>query len=287
MKQNILTVIEENMSGFSKGQKRIAGFILAHYERAAYMTAAKLGAAAGVSESTVVRFAFELGMDGYPALQNKLRELIKSKLTAVQRIAVANEQMGQENLLSKVLTMDIEKIRQTMEDISQESFNGAVDAIVGAETVYLLGARSASIPARFLSMYFNYMFPHVKLIDPSSESEMFEQLLRVGEADVMICISFPRYSKRTVKAMRFAKDRGACVIAITDNDASPLAEGADYLLKAQSDMAAFVDSLVAPMSLINALIVAVGQKKQETLTQTFAELEHIWDEYEVYQKTES
>lgn len=286
MPKNILNIIEEKMDDFSKGQKSIAGFILSHYEKAAYMTAAKLGTAAGVSESTVVRFAFELGYDGYPELQEELLEMIKNKLTSVQRIEVATEQIGSGDVLSKVLNIDIERIKQTLELASRDDFNGAVESLAEAKSIYIIGSRSASVLARFMALYFNIIFDTVKLIHTTSSSEMFEQIMRIGKNDIMIGISFPRYSKKTVKALEFAKDNGAKVIAITDSVLSPLAKTADFFLQARSDMASFVDSLVAPLSLINALIVAVGIKRQADIKNTFTKLENIWEEYDVYQKLE-
>lgn len=286
MTGNILSKIENQIPNFSKGQKNIANYILTHYEKAAYMTAAKLGIAAGVSESTVVRFAFELGYEGYPELQTDLQEIIKSKLTSVQRIEVANEQIGDMDILGKVLNADIEKIKRTLDETSRESFAGAVDSIVKARTIYILGTRSAAVLAQFLYLYFQIIFENVRLVDTTSASEMFEQIMRIGEQDIIIGISFPRYSKRSIKAMEFAKNSGATVVAITDSESSPLAKWANYFLQARSDMASFVDSLVAPLSVINALIVAVGLKKREELSKTFEKLEHIWDEYDVYQKAE-
>ncbi len=287
MAKSLLYVIEEKRSGFSKGQRRIADYILNHYEKAAYMTASKLGNTVGVSESTVVRFAFELGYDGYPHMQKQLQEMIKHKLTAVQRIEVADEQLGDGEVLDKVLNLDIEKIRQTLEDTDRAAFGGAVDAIVSARKVYIQGARSASTLGRFLSFYFQLILPDVCLIEATSISEIFEQILRMNEQDVIIGISFPRYSTRTVSALQYAKSQGSKVIAITDSADSPLAQTADYFLQARSDMASFVDSLVAPLSLINALIVAVGLKKSEELKETFARLERIWEEYDVYQKSDA
>lgn len=286
MPNNILTIIEERITDFSKGQRSIANYILSHYEKAAYMTASKLGIAAGVSESTVVRFAVELGYDGYPELQDRLTEMIKHKLTSVQRIDVATEKFGEGDVLSKVLNIDIEKIKRTLDETSQEDFNGAVDSLVNAKTIYILGSRSASILARFMALYFNIMFDSVKLIHTTSSSEMFEQIMRISNQDIIIGISFPRYSKKTIKALEFAKNNGAKVIAITDSEQSPLAKQADFFLKAHSDIASFVDSLVAPLSLINALIIAVGLKKQEDVKDTFKKLENIWEEYDVYQKME-
>jgi len=286
MPGNLLAELERRMPDFSKGQKSIASYICNHYEKAAYMTASKLGAAARVSESTVVRFAFELGFAGYPELQNELQEIIKNKLTAIQRIDVATEQLGGGDILQKVMNMDIEKIRKTMEETSREEFGGAVDAVLEAKNIYILGARSALVLARFLALYFNIIFENVRLVDTTSSAEMFEQIMRIGEGDVIIGLSFPRYSKRSAKALEYASKSGARVIAITDSPASPIAEHADYFLKARSDMASFVDSLAAPLSLINALVVAVGIRKRGELEKIFAKLEDIWDAYDVYQKTE-
>lgn len=286
MPKNVLNKIEENMSEFSKGQRSIAAFILNHYDKAAYMTASRLGVSAGVSESTVVRFAFELGYDGYPELQEELNEIVKSKLTSVQRIEVATEQIGADDILGKVLNIDIDRIKQTLEETSREHFEGAANALVEAKGIYILGSRSASVLARFMALYFNIMFDNVKLIHTTSSSEMFEQIMRISKNDIMIGISFPRYSKKTVKALEFAKNNGARVIAITDSEQSPLVAPADFFLQARSDMASFVDSLVAPLSLINALIVAVGIKKQGEVKETFEKLENIWEEYDVYQKVE-
>lgn len=286
MAANILATIQHKMPSFSKGQRNIAAYILNHYDKAAYMTASRLGNAAGVSESTVVRFAFELGFEGYPELQSELQEMIKNKLTAVQRIEVANDQIGGADILDKVLYLDIDKIKKTMEETSREAFYGAVDSILQAKSIYILGARSALVLARFLSLYFNIIFDNVKLIDTTSSAEMFEQIMRIGKDDIIIGLSFPRYSKRSAKALAYASDSGAKVIAITDSPASPIAEHADYFLQARSDMASFVDSLVAPLSLIDALIVAVGLRKREDLKKTFDKLEEIYDEYDIYEKTE-
>lgn len=286
MPKDILQLIQSNMSTFSKGQKRIAAFIQESYDKAAFMTASKLGKTANVSESTVVRFAAELGYDGYPAMQKALQEMIRSKLTSIQRIEVTNDRIGDQDVLTTVMHADVEKIRMTLEEISRADFDGAVDAILGAKRIYILGVRSSVALSSFLGFYFNLMFDNVVQVHSNSASEMFEQLLRVGEGDVVIGISFPRYSRRTVQAMHFARDRKAQVIAITDSQVSPLAASATHTLVAKSDMASFVDSLVAPLSMINALIVAVSQKKKEDLSHTFETLEQIWDEYEVYEKVE-
>ncbi|MDE6898156.1 MAG: MurR/RpiR family transcriptional regulator [Lawsonibacter sp.] len=284
MNRDILTVIQDNMSSFSKGQKKIAGFILESYDKAAFMTASRLGKRVGVSESTVVRFASELGYDGYPDMQRSLQKMIRNRLTTVQRIEVTNDRLGDQDLLSMVLQSDIDKIRQTLEELDRESFNRAVDAIVSARKIYIIGVRSSAAIASFLHFYFNLIFDNVVLVSASTASEIFESLLRVGEGDVVIGVSFPRYSSRTVQAMSFARDRGAATVAITDSEASPLIPISQYLLMARSDMASFVDSLVAPLSLVNALLVAVSQRKNDELARTFRTLEDIWEEYNVYEK---
>ena len=250
------------------------------------MTASKLGKTVNVSESTVVRFAAELGYDGYPAMQKALQEMIRNKLTSIQRIEVSNDRIGNQDILSMVMQSDVEKIRMTLEEVDRDSFDRAVDAIVSARRIYILGVRSASAIASFLAFYFNLIFEDVVHIHSTSVSEVFEQLLRIGPRDVIIGISFPRYSRRTVKAMEFARDRGAQVVAITDSETSPLTAIATHTLMAKSDMASFVDSLVAPLSLVNALIVALGRRKNSDLSETFGVLEKIWDEYEVYEKVE-
>ena len=286
MNRDILAVIQENMNTFSKGQKRIANYILESYDKAAFMTASRLGKRVNVSESTVVRFAAELGYDGYPSMQKSLQKMIRNRLTSVQRIEVANDRIGDQNVLDMVLQSDIEKIRLTLEDIDRDSFDKATDAIVAARRIYIIGVRSSAAIATFLGFYFNLLFDNVAMITANTPSEVFESLLRVGEGDVVIGISFPRYSKRTVKAIDYAKEREATVIAITDSAGSPLAAKCDHLLLARSDMASFVDSLVAPLSLINALIVAVGMRRQKEVGETYAQLEKIWDEYDVYEKNE-
>ena len=286
MTRDILSVIQNSMPTFSKGQRLIARFILESYDKAAFMTASKLGKTVNVSESTVVRFAAELGYDGYPSMQKALQEMIRNKLTSIQRIEVANDRIGNQDILSMVMQSDIEKIRMTLEETDRASFRQAVDAILSAHRIYILGVRSAAAMADFLGFYFNLIFDNIVLVHTTSASEIFEQLLRVGPEDVVIGISFPRYSSRTVKAMRFAKDRGANVIALTDSEASPLAEAATETLLAKSDMASFVDSLVAPLSLVNALIVAVGRRRNEDVEQIFADLEQIWSEYGVYEQVE-
>ena len=286
MSKDILSVIQTNMSTFSKGQKLIAGFILESYDKAAFMTASRLGKTVNVSESTVVRFAAELGYDGYPAMQKALQEMIRSKLTSIQRIEVSNDRIGNQDILSMVMQSDMDKIHMTLEETNREDFDRAVSAIVDARHIYILGVRSAAAIATFLGFYFNLIFDNVVMITANTPSEVFESLLRVGEEDVIIGVSFPRYSSRAVQAVSFARDRGATTIAITDSEASPLAQISQYTLKARSDMASFVDSLVAPLSLVNALLVEVSRKKNEDLSKTFQTLEKIWEEYGVYEKVQ-
>lgn len=283
---DLITKIQSELPGFSKGQKQIAHFILEHYDKAAFMTASRLGVTVGVSESTVVRFATELGYDGYPHLQRALQEMIRNKLTSVQRMEVAGDRMGGRDVLQTVLHADTDMIRVTLDEIDRDAFQGAVDALMGAKRIYILGVRSSSALASFLGFYFNLLFENVTLVHTNSVSEIFEQVLRVGPGDVLFGISFPRYSKRTLSAMKYARDRGARVIALTDSQLSPLARVADHVLLARSDMASFVDSLVAPLSVINALIVAVGMSRRDEIEQTFNKLERIWEEYDVYEKPE-
>ncbi len=290
MQGNLLQIIGSKMSKFSKGQRAIAAYITAHYDKAAFMTASRLGEAVGVSESTVVRFASEVGYEGYPELQHALQEMIRNKLTSVQRMEVASEQIGVRDageVLEKVLGADINNIRRTLELTSKQSFSDAVSTIIAAKNIYIMGGRSAAALANFLGFYFNLVFSNVRVVGASSSSEVFEQLLRIGEGDVLIAVSFPRYSKRTVRAGDYASKSGADVIAITDSPSAPLAACATHLLIARSDMASFVDSLVAPLSLINALIIAVSLNKKEEVADTFSKLEHIWDLYNVYEKSDA
>lgn len=281
---NLIRKMKEQFTSFSKGQKLIANYIIEHYDKAAFMTAAKLGEEVGVSESTVVRFAIEMGYDGYPRLQRELREVIKSRLTSAQRLEVSSAHLDGENILKSVLHSDLVKIRTTLEDADNESFDAIVTEILRAERIYILGVRSSAPLASFLGFYFNLIFDNVRLVHTTSVSEMFEQIVNAQKGDVVIGISFPRYSKRTTKAMQFAGSQGASIIALTDNKASPLAKCANYCLYARSDMASFVDSLVAPLSMINALIVAIGMKRRDKIMTNLEKLEKIWDEYQVYEK---
>lgn len=268
----------------SKSHRLIAEYVSENFEKVAYMTAAKLGSTVGVSESTVVRFAIECGFAGYPEFSRRLQELIPSKLTSAQRAEVTNLRLGDGDILDKVLASDIEKIKNTMVQIDHDAFYKAADAIINSKTIYIMGVRSSSAPASFMSYYFSLIFDNVRLVSSTTGSEMFEQVFKAGKGDVVIGISFPRYSKRVVHAMEYAKTKGACLIALTDSSDSPIAKPADYTLLAKSDMASFADSLVAPMSIINALIVTIGKKKNEYIQRVFTELEALWDEHDVYEK---
>ena len=287
MNKNLLVLMEERMPEFSKGQKRIARYILDHYDKAAYMTASRLGSIVEVSESTVVRFAIEVGFDGYPEMQRALQELIRTRLTAVQRVDVTNSLIGEDDVLDKVLGSDADKIRRTLDEIDRKSFDEAVEKIVAARSIYIIGVRSSSTLAGFLNFNFRMILDNVKFVQTTSGSEMFEQIMSIGPEDVLIAISFPRYSKRIINAVEYATGAGADVISITDSRQSPIAAGADQLLLARSDMVSFVDSLVAPLSIINAIIVAVARKKPDDVREPLEKLEHIWDEYDVYDKTQN
>lgn len=280
MKKDILSLINQRMNTFSKGQKLIANYILNSYDKAAFMTANRLGKTVAVSESTVVRFAAELGFSGYPAMQKALQEMIRNKLTSIQRMEVSNDLIGSQDILSMVMQSDMEKIRITMEQADRQSFHDSVQAIINAQRIYVLGVRSSSSLSGFLSFYFRLVFDNVIHVDEGTT--IFEQIGRIGKNDVIIGISFPRYSQRTVKALRFARNQGATVIAITDSEESSVAKTAHHLLLAQSDMASFVDSLVAPLSMINALLVSVARQRAEEVAKTLENLEKIWTEDAVF-----
>ena len=283
---DLIRRINENYSKFSKGQKLLANYIIDHYDKAVFLTAAKLGTIVGVSESTVVRFANELGYDGYPKLQRALEELVKNKLTSIQRMEVTSDRIDKSHVLKSVLQSDAEKIKHTMEEIDYKVFDQAVDMILSGRNIYILGVRSCASLAGFMGFYFNLVFDNVKLIHTNSVSEMFEQIYRIGPEDVVIGISFPRYSKRTLKAMEFARSRNAKVIVITDSPLSPLIQYSNCSLIARSDMASFVDSLVAPLSVINALIVAIFINRKVDVLEALENLETIWEEYQVYDNDE-
>ena len=284
MNENLFAVLGSKIPEFSKGHRKIAEFILSHYDKAAFMTASKLGDCVGVSESTVVRFASELGFEGYPELQKALQEEMRTRLTAVQRIEVGFDRFGQDEVFKSVLLHDIDRIRRTLEETKPEDFTSAVDLIVGANRIYIMGIRSSAALASFMGYYFKLMLPNVTVIETGSRSELYEQLMHMNERDVLIGISFPRYSKQTVNAINYARDVGAKSIAITDRIDSPIAQKADKALLAKSDMVSFVDSLVAPLSLINALIAAVSIQNKEIVSKNFEMLDRIWEEYEVYEK---
>lgn len=278
--------IQNKMNEFSKGQKRIAEYLAENYDKVAFMTASKLGATIGVSESTVVRFATEIGYDGYPQLQQAMQEMIRNKLTSVQRMEVTLNRIGQSDVLDFVFSQDIDVIRRTMQETSHENFYRAADAIASARKTYILAARSAFGLGTFLAYYMNLLFGNAVLVQATSEGEIFEQMIRTDEKDVVVGISFPRYSRKIAKAMDFAHNSGSKVIAITDTEESPIALPADYFLLARSDIASIVDSLCAPLSLINALIVTLSLRKSGETKQMFQKLENIWDEYGVYEKVD-
>ena len=284
MTKSLLAKIDRLYPTLSKGHKRIASFIQEHYDKAAFMTASRLGKTVSVSESTVVRFAAELGYDGYPAMQKALQEMIRSKLTSIQRIRASNDRLFGSDVVTTVLQTDMDKIRSAIESVDRSAFERVVDKLVGAKHIYILGVRSSSFLAGYLNFYLHLLFENVTLVQSNAAGEIFEQLFRVGPEDVMIAISFPRYSKVTMNTVKFAKDRGASVIAVTDNELSPVYQMADDALLAPSEMISFVDSMVAPMSLINALLIAIGYRMRSDVSRTFADLEDIWNEYGVFGK---
>lgn len=284
MTNDILSILQERRASFSKGQRAIAKYITDEYDKAAFMTANKLGKTVGVSESTVVRFAVELGFDGYPTMQKAMQEMVLNRLTSVQRIEVANNRFGDHDVISTVLHSDIDKLRKTEETVSREEFAAAVNAILRAKRVYILGVRSAAPLANFLGYYLNYMFNNVHVVTGSGLGEMFERIVGVNSQDVVVAFSFPRYSAATTKGAQYCRSTGATVIGITDNVQSPLGQCCDHVLTAKSDMVSLVDSLVAPLSIVNALIVAVASKRDKEVHRTFETLERIWDEYDVYEK---
>lgn len=273
------------MATFSKGQKRIAQYILDNYDKAAFMTAAKLAQKAQVSESTMVRFASQLGYEGYPQMQKALQQMLRGRLTSIQRIQVSRDQMT-DDILGSVMQRDMASIHTAIEEVDRQEFAKIVDMLLQAKNIYLLGVRSSAYLAGYLHFYFHLIFPNVTLVQPSDTGGTFEQLVRIGEGDVLVGISFPRYSTLAVNAVEFAKSRGAQVIAITDSKMSPLYKAANASLLVRSDMISFVDSMATPLSLLNALIVAVGQQKNEEVSGTFAEMERIWSAYSIFGKTE-
>ena len=286
MSRNVLHAIEESMPSFSKGQKRIAGYILANYDKAAFMTARRLGVIAHVSESTVVRFAVHLGYDGYPSMQKALQELIRGKLTSIQRIQVSHDQMSGGDVLGSVMQRDMNSIHTAIESVDRAAFDQVVDRLLTASHIYLMGVRSSAFLAGYLNFYLHLMFKNVTLVQNAAAGEIFEQLSQIGPGDVLVGISFPRYSQMAIHAVEYARDRGADVVAITDGQMSPLYRMATVSLLVRSDMISFVDSMAAPLSLLNALIVAVGRQKNEEVSGTFSQLENVWSKYNIFGKTE-
>jgi len=283
---DLLNRINHNYSSMSKGQKLLATYITDNYDKAVFLTAARMGEIVGVSESTVVRFAMSLGYKGYPEFQKALEELVRNKLNSVQRMEVTYGRISQSKILETVLQSDADKLKTTLEKIDHNAFELAVDTILSAKNIYIVGIRSCAPLASFLSFYLTLMFDNVRLLHTNSSSEIFEQMVRIDEDDVIIGISFPRYSMRTLKALEFANNRSAKVITITDSIHSPMNLYSSCNLIADSDMASIVDSLVAPLSVINALIVALCMKKQKEVAKTLTTLEEIWDEYQVYENDE-
>lgn len=286
VENDLLSVLSKGGNKFSKGQRIIAKYILSNYDKAAFMTAGRLGKIVGVSESTVVRFAAELGYDGYPSMRKALQEMIRNRLTSVQRIEVAKSMIDDNDIVRSIIGSDIQNLQATLEILEQDSFNKFVDSIIEAKNIYIVGMRTSTSLSSFLGLYLNLLRSNVSVIHDTAASEVFEQIIRIDEGDLFIAISFPRYSSHTVDAMEFAKKMGAMTAAITDGPSSPLNGIADVCLHAKSDMVSFLDSLVAPMSLINAIIIAVGIKNKENLSKTFERLETVWSENKVYEQTQ-
>ena len=284
MNKDILSVLQERATTFSKGQRAIARYITESYDKAAFMTASKLGRTVGVSESTVVRFAVELGYDGYPTMQKAMQEMVLNRLTSVQRIEVANDRIGDQDILSLVLQSDMEQLRKTVSSVDRKDFSAAVNAILDARRIYVLGVRSASALASFLGYYLNLMFEDVHTITASGTGQVLEKLISAGPDDVVIAFSYPRYSTSTVTGASFCHSKGAKIVAMTDSRTSPLGQTSDFVLQTKSDMASLVDSLVAPLSVVNALVVALAARREEKLAKTFSRLEEIWEKYQVYEK---
>ena len=284
MAADISQRIRNSYSTFSKGQKKIANAILNDYDKVVYMTAARLGLLVGVSESTVVRFANELGFEGYSEFQRAVQELVRTKLTPNQRIEVTKQRLGSGDVLENVMESDISKIRFTLDRIDRNAFFKATDAILSAKNIYVMGARSTESLAFVMKYNLSLIMDNVKFIQPTSTAEVFEQMFSIGKDDVFIAFSFPRYSSKMVSAVKYAKQNGAQVVVFTDSENSPLADHATELLIAQSDMASFMDSLVAPISIINAIIVEITRRREKEITERFDKLEKVWDEFDVYAK---
>ncbi len=282
---DLLVRLNKNYKTLSKGQKQLAAYITENYDRAAFITASKMGRIVGVSESTVVRFAYALGYDGYPELQKSLQELIRNKLTSVQRIQLTGD-LQPNDVLRSVLKSDVSNIRATIDSIDNASFNAAINALLEAKKVYIVGLMSAAPLAQFLAYYLGFVMDNVVMVS-GAMGNIYEDLFRISSEDVCIGISFPRYSNRTIDALDFARGKDATIIAITDSISSPIAEKAEHALIARSDMAGFADSLVAPLSLINAIIVACSLRRREQVSNTLSQLEGIWGSHGVYVTKES
>ena len=286
MEQDILSRIEANASAFSKNQRLLAAYIGENYDKAAFLTAGKLARAVGVSESTVVRFATELGYAGYPEMRRAVQDMVRSRLTAVQRIAAARDTMTSANVLRKVIADDVAMLQSTLEEINHASFDRVVELLAEADNIYIIGSRSSYCLASYLFFYLQILRGGIHLVQDTTMSELPEQLFRVTERDVCLFISYPRYSSRSLQGLRCAREQGASIVALTDNEASPFAQGADIALYAHSEMVSFVDSLTAPMSLLNALIVALGSRSDIRAADTFGRLEGVWSQYEIFSRTE-
>lgn len=285
MAKNILHTIEKNMISFSKGQKLIARYILDNYDKAAFMTASRLGKTVQVSESTVVRFATQLGYDGYPSMQRALQEMIRGKLTSIQRIQASDGVLSGSDLVTKVLHRDMEKIREAIDQTDASEFERMVDVVTKAKRLYIVGFRSSSFLAGYLNFYFRLIFDNVTLVQGGAAGT-FDQIFRVGPGDVVFAICFPRYSELALKTIQFARDRGATIVGLTDSELSPLARVAECVLLVHNDMISFVDSLAAPMSMLNALILAAARKKGTDVSASFTELEHVWEQFSIFGKVE-
>ena len=284
MNQDFFKLLKEKTPGFSKGQRRIAQYILESYDKAAFMTASKLGKTVGVSESTVVRFAMELGFDGYPTMQKAMQEMVVNRLTSVQRIEVTNDRIGDQDVVSAVLQSDMELLRKTSERLDRNEFRTAVDTLLKARRIYVLGVRSTAALANFFGYYMNFMFPDVHVVTASGAHEMFEKIVSVGPEDAVVAFSFPRYSTTLAKGVRYCRNTGATGIGLTDSRMPPLGQNCDHVLLAKSDMLSLVDSLAAPLSVTNALLVALAAEREQELARNFGNLENIWEEYNVYEK---
>ncbi|PBH04144.1 MurR/RpiR family transcriptional regulator [Clostridioides difficile] len=280
--KHLISNIQSQYTRLSKGQKLIAQYILNNYDKVAFMTACKLGETVGVSESTVVRFANALGYSGYPKLQAALQELIKNKLTTVQRVEMAHDYSDDFAILNKVLKSDIDNIRSTLEEIDERAFKEASNKLLRARKIYILGMRSSFVVAQYLGFYLDIILDNVHIIRMDM-GDAFEQIVRINEEDVIVAISFPRYSKKSYQIVNYAKEKGAHVISLTDSLFAPVASLADNTLLVKSNMASFVDSLVPALSISNALAISVGMKEKEDIKQHFDDLEQIWKRYSVYE----